>query len=174
MRIKRAWKLFEQDPMGNLYPLFLDKDTIYPVGEWIKAGIHYGNKFAPRPGLHCGIIPSAPWLMSYGLNGEGYYKGRRKGWARVWVEVEFNCTIDYNDEVSKLKKKCFEDKIPENGWYFFKEYGKATWIITDRIKILRVIDEEERQEILKAVGYDEEKEWIPYKIGIEKRKGIVA
>ena len=174
MTIKRGWKLFEQDIDGNLYPLFLDKNTIYPIGEWIHAEIHYSNIFAPRPGLHCGIIPAAPWLMSYGPNGEGYYKGRRKGWHRVWAEVEYNSTIDYNDEVSQLKKKCFTDKIPENGWYFFKEYGKATWIITDKIKITRVVSEHERQEILREVGYDEQKEWIPYKLALEKRMNVVA
>lgn len=174
MEIKRGWKLFEQDTEGNLYPLFLDKTTAYPIGEWINAEIHYSKIFAPRPGLHLGLIPAAPWLMSYGPNGEGYYKGRRKGWHRVWVEVEYNSTIDYNNEVSKLKKKCFTDKIPENGWYFFKEYGKSTWIITDKIKILRVIDEQERQEILRGAGYNEQEEWIPYKKALEKRMNGVA
>lgn len=174
MKTKTVYKLFEMDVNGNLYPLFLDKNTIYPIGEWIKAEIHYSDKFAARPGLHCGKLPAAPWLMSYGPNGEGYYKGRRKGWKRVWAEVECNMTIDYNNEVAQLKKKCFTNKIPENGWYFFKEYGKATWIITDAIKIIRVLSEDERQTILKDANYDESKEWIPYKNALEKRKGIVA
>lgn len=174
MNTKIGYKLFEMDTDGNLYPLFLDKNTAYPVGEWINAEIHYSDKFAPRPGLHCGTIPAAPWLMSYGEDGNGYYKGRRKGWKRVWTKVEYNCTIDYNDEVSKTKKKCFTDKIPLNGWYYFKEFGKATWIISDKIKILGVISEKERQEILSAAGYDEVKEWIPYKIALEKRMGIIA
>ena len=173
MKTKIGYKLFEQDTYGNLYPLFLDNKTIYPIGEWIKAEVHYSDKFAHRPGLHCGVIPSAPWLMSYGENGNGYYKGRRKGWHRVWVEVEYNCTIDYNKEVSELKNKCFTDKIPENGWYFFKEYGKATWIITDKIKIRKVLTEDERQEILSWVQYDERKAWLPYKAALEKRKRIV-
>ena len=174
MKTKTTYKLFEMDIEGNLYPLFLDKNTIYPIGEWIKAEIHYSDKFAHRPGLHCGIIPAAPWLMSYGPNGEGCYKGRRKGWKRVWAEIECNITVNYNDEVSQLKKKCFTNKIPENGWYYFKEYGKATWIITDKIKIIKVLSEDERQMILRDVGYDEAKEWIPYKAALEKRKKIVA
>ena len=106
--------------------------------------------------------------------GNGYYKGRRKGWKRVWAEVEYNCTIDYNDEVSALKKKCFTDKIPSNGWYFFKEYGNATWIITDKIKIVRVVTEEERQLILNRAGYDEKEAWIPYKLALEKRMNNIA
>ena len=174
MKTQKSYKLFEMDTEGNLYPLFLDKNTIYPIGEWIKAEIHYSDKFAHRPGLHCGIIPAAPWLMSYGPDGNGCYKGRRKGWKRVWAEIECNITVDYNDEVLQLKKKCFTDKIPENGWYYFKEYGKATWIITDKIKIIRVLSENERQMILKDVGYDEVKEWIPYKNALEKRKKSIA
>ena len=92
----------------------------------------------------------------------------------MWVEVEYNCTVDYNEEVSKLKKKCFTDRLPDNGWYSFKEYGKTTWIITDKIKILRVLDENERQEILSKAGYDENKEWQPYKIALEKRIKAIA
>ena len=83
MKTNYGWKLFEQDPEGNLYPLFLDKNTVYPIDEWINAEIHYGAKFAPRPGIHCGIIPAAPWLMSVDALGNGFYKGRRKGWRRV-------------------------------------------------------------------------------------------
>ena len=172
MKTQYGWKLFEQDLEGNLYPLFLDKETIYPMNKWIDAEIHYGKNFAPRPGIHLGTIPAAPWLMSVDENGNGYYKGRRKGWKRVWAFVEFNCSVDYNDEVSKLKKKCFEHKIPDNGWYYFKEYGKATWIITDKIKIVGLISEEERQKILNAAGYNEAAAFIPYRNAILKRKKI--
>lgn len=170
METNFGWKLFDQDPDGRLYPLFLDKNTAYPLNTWIDAEIHYGKNFAHRPGIHCGVIPAAPWLMSVDEYGNGYYKGRRKGWTRVWAYVEYNCTINYNNEVSKLKKKCFEDRIPVNGWYYFKECGKATWIITDKIKILHVITEENRQMVLDAAKYDEVKAAAPYIGGILKRK----
>lgn len=174
MKTKIGYKVFEMDQHGKLYPLFIDKKKEYPIGKWIKAeNIQHHPGFASRPGIHLGVLPAAPHLMSYGPNGKGYYKGRCKNWKRVWVEVEYNCTVDYNDEVSKLTKKCFTDRIPENGWYAFKEYGKTTWILSDKIKILRIIDEEERQTILKAAGYDEAKEWLPYKAAFEKRKGIL-
>jgi hypothetical protein len=170
MKTNFGYKLFERDPDGNLYPLFLDKNTVYHLNEWIDAEIHYNKNFAPRPGIHCGIIPAAPWLMSVDEFGNGYYKGRRKGWTRVWAYVEYNCTIDYNSEVLKLKKKCFDDRIPIDGWYYFKEYGKATWIITDKIKILNIITETDRQKILHDAKYDEAKEFIPYRNAILKRK----
>ena len=175
MVTKIAYKLFEMDTENRLYPLFIDKNTEYPVGKWVQAeNILHHPGFASRPGIHCGLLPAAPHLMSYGPNGNGYYKGRRKNWKRVWVEVECNCTIDYNEEVDKLSKKCFTDKLPENGWYFFKEYGKTTWLITDKIKILRVLGEQERQDILRAAGYNEQQEWIPYKCALEKRMNVGA
>lgn len=173
MDTKTGYKLFEMDVNGGLHPLFCDKYETYPIGEWIKAKEAYTKSFAPRPGLHLGVIPAAPWLMSVRDDGTGYYKGRNKGWHRVWVEVEYNCTVDYNDEVQKLSKKCFTNKIPENGWYYFKEFGKATWIISDSIKILKVLTEVERQQILDNIDYDENKEFIPYRDAILKRKKVV-
>lgn len=172
MKTAKGYKLFCMDTEGALHPLFCDKNNTYPIGEWIKAKEAYTKNFAPRPGLHCGKIPSAPWLMSVREDGAGFYKGRRKGWHRVWVEVEYNCTVDYNNEVAQLKKKCFDNRLPENGYYLFKEFGKATWIISDSIKITRILQENERQDILRAVGYDEAKEFIPYKNAIEKRKKV--
>lgn len=175
MKTKIGYKLFEMDTENNLYPLFIDKNTAYPIGKWIQAeNIKHHPGFASRPGIHLGILPAAPHLMAYGPDGNGYYKGRRKGWKRVWVEVEYDCTVDYSEEVSKLTKKCFTDRLPDNGWYSFKEYGKTTWIITDKIKILRILTEEERQNILKDAYYDEAKEWIPYKLALEKRMNVVA
>ena len=173
MNIKTGYKLFEMDVNGDLHPLFCDKYETYPIGEWIKAKEAYTKSFAPSSGLHLGVIPAAPWLMSVRDDGTGYYKGRNKGWHRVWVEVEYNCTVDYNDEVQKLSKKCFTNKIPENGWYYFKEFGKATWIISDSIKILRVLTEDERQKILNDAGYNEKQEFIPYRDAILKRKKAV-
>lgn len=166
------YKLFEMDTKGNLYPLFIDKKTACSVGEWIQAENHPTKGFAKRPGFHAGQICSAPWLMS----ANGTYKSQRgKQWKRVWCEVECNTTIDYTDAVANLPKKSFVDHVPENGFYKFRETGcNRIWIITDKIKILRIIDEQERQEILKAAGYDGVKEWIPHKLAMEKRMKNIA
>lgn len=171
MKIETGYKLFEMDTKGNLYPLFIDKKTVYPIGEWIKAGNYPTVGYAKRPGLHVGQICSAPWLMS----ADGTYKSQRsKYWKRVWCEVEYNATIDYTNIAETLPKKCFSDKVPENGFYKFKETGcNRIWIITDKIKIIRILSEEERMEILNSIGYDEDVAFIPYKTAFEKRKGIV-
>ena len=167
MNKEKYYKLFEMDRFGNLYPLFIDKKTIYPMGQWIQAENHPTAGYAKRPGIHVGQICSAPWLMS----ADGVYKSQRgKHWKRVWCEVECNTTIDYTNIVEQLPKKCFVDHIPENGFYKFRETGcNRVWIITDKIKIIRMIDEEERNQILMNMGYDEEKEFGPYRKAFEKR-----
>lgn len=167
---QKYYKLFEMDTNNNLYPLFIDKKTIYPIGRWINAENHPTKGFARRPGIHAGEICSAPWLMS----ADGTYKSQRsKHWKRVWCEVECNTTVDYTPIVENLPKKCFTDKIPENGCYKFRETGcNRTWLITDKIKIIRILDETERQQILKEMNYDEMEAFAPYKKAFEKRMNI--
>ena len=168
MNIKTGYKLFEQREDGKLFPLFIGKTTETPMNEWVPAEIIMEHKgFAHRPGWHLGaIMPSAPWLLS----ADGTYKSQRgKKFKRVWCEVEYVADVDYTSEVEKLPKKCFTDRLPDGGFYNFRESGNRLWIIADRIKITRVIDEKERQSILKAIGYDEMKAFEPYKKALEKR-----
>lgn len=171
MEIRKGYKLFEQDPEGNLYALFIDKKTPMPINEWLKAENHPTKGFGPRPGFHIGEnIPSAVWLMSF----DGTYKSQRsKYWKRVWAEVLYVANIDYTEEVAKLPKKCFVDKVPENGFYKFRETGcQRVWIIADQMKISRVISEEERQQILKSIGYNEQAAFQPYRSAMAKRMKI--
>lgn len=167
---KKYYKLFEMDTNGNLYPLFIDKKTAYPIGQWIHAENHPTKGFAKRPGLHVGEICSAPWLMS----ADGTYKSQRsKYWRRVWCEVECNTNIDYTDVVEKLPKKCFVDRVPTGGYYRFREAGcNRIWIITDKIRIVKVLSENERQEILDSIGYDEQLAFEPYKNSFMKRMKV--
>lgn len=173
MATKIGYKLFEMDADNHLYPLFIGKKEETPVGEWVMAKIVMEHKgFAHRPGWHIGsMLPSAPWLMS----ADGTYKSQRgKTFKRVWCEVEYVTDVDYTEMVQTLPKKCFTDRLPDNGFYNFRESGDRLWVIADRIKINRIISEEERMEILRNMNYDEEAAFVPYKKIFEKRKGIVA
>ena len=172
MKIKRGWKLFEMDSKGKLFPLFIGKKEETPKNEWIMAQIiedHPG--FAHRPGWHIGTgVPSAPWLMS----ANGTYKSQRgKRFKRVWCEVLYVADIDYTEYVSKLPKKCFTDRLPEGGFYNFRESGNRLWVIADRIKVTRVLSEEERMEILKEMNYDEKEAARPYMEAMRKRMKAV-
>lgn len=173
MGVKIGYKLFEMDANGSLYPLFIDKKEETPIGEWIMAKIIMEHKgFAHRPGWHIGsTLPSAPWLMG----ADGTYKSQRgKTFQRVWCEVEYITDVDYTDIVRYLPKKCFTDRLPDNGFYNFRESGDRLWVIADRIKVNRVLSEEERIKILESMNYDETKAFEPYKKMFEKRQGIIA
>lgn len=165
-----GYKLFEMNSKGELFPLFIDKNTPVPVGEWIKAEFHPTKGFAARGGWHIGAdVPDAPWLKAYDGTDEGCYKPRWKHGKRVWCLVEYNTNHDYNEEVAQLNKKCFTDRVPEDGFYFFREVGKGTWVITSDIKVIKVLTDKERDDIIKEKGYDEIAAYAKYKATFEKR-----
>ena len=173
MKTSKGYKLFEMRSDGKLFPLFIGKKKETPMYEWVMAEIVMEHKgFAHRPGWHIGsMIPSAPWLMS----ADGTYKSQRgKKFKRVWCEVEYVTEIDYTDIVNKLPKKCFTDRLPDGGFYNFRESGDRLWIIADRIKITRVLSEKERMEVLKEMNYDEAEAFAPYKASFEKRAVTLA
>lgn len=169
MKTKIGYKLFEENQNGELFPLFIGKNETVPMGEWMHAEYLPTKGFAARGGWHIGEFPDAPWLKSYDGTDTGYYKPRWKTGRRVWCMVEYNATTDYNDEVQTLPGKCFKDKIPENGYYFFREAGKGVWSITSDIRVVRKLTEEERGEILRKNGIDESKSFRRYKEAFEKR-----
>lgn len=168
-----GYKLFEMNSNGELFPLFIDKAEEIPVGKWVKAKYIPTKGFASRGGFHIGAdVPDAPWLKAYDGSDTGFYRSRFSKGKRVWCEIEYNSNHDYNEEVAKLPKKCFVDKVPEDGFYFFREVGKGTWVITSDIKVLRIIDESERQQIMANKGYSEVKAYAKYKATMEKRMGL--
>ena len=159
-----GYKLFERDKRtGKLYPLFIGKTEETKVGEWIHAEFIPTKGYAQRGGWHIGTIPSAPHLI--GASGT-YTSKRGKNFERIWCKVLYNARHNYNDYVQTLPKKCITDGIPEDGFYNFKEANGALWIITSDIKVIKVLAEEERCNILKAYGFDEAK-------AIEKRVKIL-
>lgn len=173
MKIKKGFKLFEMRDDGKLFPLFIGKTTDTPMNEWVMAEIIMEHKgFAHRPGWHLGAqCPSAPWLMG----ADGTYKSQRgKRFKRVWCEVEYVADVDYTETVQSLPKKCFTDRLPEGGFYNFRESGNRLWVIADRIKITKILTEEERLNILKEMNYDEEQMFEPYRLVFEKRMKSIA
>lgn len=168
MKTSVGYKLFEMRSDGKLFPLFIGKKKETPMNEWVPAEIIMDHKgFAHRPGWHIGAtMPSAPWLMG----ADGTYKSQRgKRFKRVWCEVEYVSDVDYTDVVAQLPKKCFTDILPDGGFYAFRESGDRLWIIADRIKITKVLTEQERTQILNSLNYNESEAFAPYKKAMEKR-----
>lgn len=172
MKILKGWKLFEMRDDGKLFPLFIGKTEETLMNEWVIAEIiEHHPGFAHRPGWHIGAtIPSAPWLMG----ADGTYKSQRgKRFRRVWCEVEYVADIDYTNIVEQLPKKCFTDRLPDGGFYNFRESGNRLWIIADRIRVTRVLSEEERIQILKEMNYNEREAFEPYRQAMAKRMTAV-
>lgn len=171
MKTKIGYKLFEMRNDGKLFPLFIGKKKETPMNEWVPAEIIMEhNGFAHRPGWHIGAaMPSAPWLLS----ADGTYKSQRgKRFKRVWCEVQYAADVDYTSVVEGLPKKCFVDRLPDGGFYNFRESGNRLWVVADRIKITRILDETERQQILRKMNYDETEAFTPYKRAFKKRMKI--
>lgn len=167
MEIRTGYKLFETPDGKTLYPLFIGKKKGTPMNEWVPAEIIPTPGFFVRPGWHLNCeLPSAVHLMS----ADGTYKSQRgKKFKRVWCKVEYVADIDYTDIVAQLPKKCFTDRLPNGGFYKFKESGNRLWLITDRIRITKILTEEERMEILDSLNYNEAEAFAPYKAAFEKR-----
>ena len=162
-----GYKLFEMNiNTKKLYPLFIGKNEETPQNVWVKAEYIPTKGFSNRFGYHLGLIPSAPWLL--GLNGL-YNSKRGKNFRRVWVEVEYNDSHDYTEEVALLPKKCFQN-TEFNGYYHFRETNGHDWVISSDIKINRVLTEIERLAILKSMNVDEMVEFKPYYESMKKRK----
>ena len=170
MKIETGYKLFEMRDDGKLFPLFIGKKNETVMNEWVPAEIIPTSGFFTRPGWHLNCeLPSAVHLMS----ADGTYKSQRgKRFKRVWCEVEYVADVDYTDIVSQLPKKCFTDRLPNGGFYKFKESGNRLWLIADRIRITRVLVEEERMEILRTMNYNEAEAFEPYRKSFEKRMNI--
>lgn len=161
-----AYKLFEVDPKGRLFPLFIGKTKETKMGEWLPAENLPTKGFSHRSGWHIGKIPSAPWLM----NAEGKYVSQRnKKWSRKWFIVAFNDKHDYTEKALKQPGKCFKEP-PIDGYYRFFEKGRCLWYICSEILVIRELSNEERQQILKDMNFDEKAEFEPYKTAFEKRK----
>lgn len=70
----QAYKLFRVRRDGTLGPLFIDRNTVVPVGLWMQSRAVRTPGFAYRPGWHVCSKKSAPHLSK---------KGRV--WAKVWI-----------------------------------------------------------------------------------------
>jgi hypothetical protein len=62
--------------------------------------------------------------------------------------------------------------LPDGGFYNFRESGNRLWIIADRIRVTKIINEKERTEILSNMGYDEQEAFEPYRQAMAKRMKV--
>ena len=157
-----AYKQFRIDKSGNLHPLFVYADEVIPVGKWLvaKEGKRtptgkVRSKLGPlayRPGWHLSEAPYAPHI---GVKENGKVKYMHPGtvWAECEVYDETNYTLEahangINGKRFNPQKACL-DHIPHGGFYWFTTNPNAfgNWLIAERIKVNRVLTDEEVEEI---------------------------
>jgi len=173
-----AYKQFRQDKSGQLHPLFVFADETIPMNVWIKAkeGPKLENgkvksKLGPlayRPGWHLSEAPYAPHI---GIKENGKVKYMRPD--TVWAVCMVNDTNNYTKVVRSngitpnghldLRKACM-DTLPEDGFYWYNTSPNAfgSWLITDRIMVLRVLSDEEVEKIC----------WEQFNVHAQPRKEV--
>jgi len=151
-----TYKLF-RTKQGRLYPLYVEADREMEVGKWLKSGVgeaydatHVkakgcGGHLRRRSGFHSTIVPFTDWIGK--KQPDGTLMQRKEN---IWCE----CEIRGNQIEAKVKNGY--DIVPDNSYYFFATNSKqeSPWIISDWIKINRILSNEEVALICKQNGVE--------------------
>lgn len=153
-----TYKLFRMKD-GKLYPLYVEASRELPMGMWLNAQVgekkdetHVkasgcGGKLSLRPGFHSTYVPFTDWIGKQEADGT---LSQRKGtvWAECEVDGEQLIVTDRNGSRELL-----------DGWYYFKTNAKQVhpWIISNRIKINRILGRDEVEEICARFGLKAQK-----------------
>lgn len=125
-------------------------------------GTHSSKGYlAYRPGWHLGEVPIANQFNK--LNPE---TGKKELLPKdfVWAVCEYSCDKDYQQEAMKngyTEKGKYRrsyaglQKLPENGFYRYRTNPNPEteeWIITGKIKVIRLLSGREVDELVKKAG----------------------
>lgn len=173
-----AYKLFKvyASKPGKLFPLYVNADKEVPVGEWLDAenGEMTNNgkvksklgELCFRPGWHLSDYPIAVHIGMKNENGVIEFMKP----DTVWCECSYSDIINYQMEANKngtnkkgvlIPKNAYLKNIPENGFYRYKTnpVQLGDWIIAGKIKVERVMTDEEVEEMLRKNGIQPMKRW---------------
>ena len=154
----KTYKLF-RTKNGKLYPLYVEADREMEVGKWLEAGTGQkvddthvkargcGGKLSLRPGFHSTEIPFTDWIGEKQADGS---LAQRKD--TVWCE----CEVEGNQlEVTSR----YGSRELLDGWYFFRTNSKQKdpWIISNKLKINRILSNEEVADICRVNGIEPQK-----------------
>lgn len=153
-----TYKLFRLKD-EKLYPLYVEADREMETGKWLTAQVgekvddtHVkakgcGGKLSLRPGFHSTKTPFTDWI---GKKQEDGTLAQRPD--TVWCECEV-------DGKQVFVPDRYGSRHLLNGWYFFKTNSKQKdpWIISNRLKINKVLTNDEVAEICRANGIEPQK-----------------
>ena len=167
----KAYKMFKvkKSEKGKIFPLFVLTNEATPMRQWIEAecGERVGSKvksklglLAFRPAWHLSDIPLAVHIGVKNEDGKIAYINDE----HIWCEVEYDDTIDYQEEANKVgtvngklvPRKAFLDYVPVKGSYRYKTSPNqlGEWIMAGNIYINKILTDEEVRNILKQNGYE--------------------
>ena len=142
----------------KLYPLYVYANEEMKIGEWLNAKVgeladetHVKSRLGSlslRPGFHSTVLPWTDWIGK--RDSDGKLMRRRDS---VWCECEVE-----GEEIEVTSRNGLRE-LPA-GYYYFKTNSKQKdpWIISNKIKINRILTESEVEEICLSKGV------IPQKI----------
>ena len=150
-----TYKLF-RIKNNKLYPLYVEADREMEMNKWLEAGVgekkdktHVkargcGGSLSLRPGFHSTAVPFTDWI---GKRQEDGTLAQRKD--TVWCECEVVGRQIYVPDR-------YGSRHLLNGWYYFKTNSKQKdpWIISNKIKINRILTNEEVAEICRKNGVE--------------------
>lgn len=165
----KTYKLF-RFKNNRLYPLYVEANREMEIGKWLKANIgekvdetHVkasgcGGRLSLRPGFHSTRIPFTDWIGKRMPDGTLAQRP-----DTVWCECEV-----IGKEV-EVKERYGLRELP-NGYYYFKTNAKQNepWIISNKIKINRILSNKEVAAICKANGIEPQKEVKTWNTGAFK------
>lgn len=155
----KTYKLFRVKGT-KLYPLYVNAKESIPIGRWIQSkpgelvdethvkASGCGGKLSLRSGYHSTDVPFTDWI---GEKQDDGTLAQRKDC--VWCECEIKGT-----EIESKTRNGYRI-IPENSYYYFKTNSKQErpWIISDWIKINRILSNNEVADICRANGIEPQK-----------------
>lgn len=141
---------------GKLFPLYVEASREMPVGEWLQAGIgalvdetHVkasgcGGKLSLRPGFHSTLVPWTNWIGKKMPNGT-LAQREDTVWCKCIVRGKEHNVTERNGSRKLLR-----------GWYKFRTNAKQKdpWIISDELKIVRVLSRKEVETICRKHGIE--------------------
>ena len=151
----KTYKLF-RIKNGKLYPLYVEADREIKIGEWLNArsgekadDTHVkargcGGKLSLRPGFHSTHIPCATWIGKRQSDGTLAQRS-----DTVWCECEVK-----GEQIECTSRNGFREL--QSGWYYFRTNSKQKnpWIISDVIKVVRILGNDEVANICIGLGVE--------------------
>jgi len=149
-----TYKLFRVKN-NKLYPLYVEANREMEIGKWLTAGTgekvddtHVkasgcGGKLALRSGFHSTNVPFTDWIGKRMPDGTLAQRS-----DTVWAE----CEVEGKQVETKTRNGY--RIVPKESWYYFRTNSKQIdpWIISDKLKINRVLSNEEVFAICKMNG----------------------